>query len=85
MTHAELRAAVEAAVDAVNFTPPVSAAYCKAVYDELGRRVPGAVRDVYHAFQDLPGTRRADSERPQEVRIEARVGLVLVRLALPCT
>lgn len=85
MTHDELRTAVEAAVDAVDFAPPVSVAYCQAVYAELGRRVPGAVRDVHHAFQDLPGTRRPDNERPQEVRIEARVGLVLVRLALPCT
>lgn len=85
MTTAELRGVVEAAVDAVDFTPPVSAAYCQAVYTELGKRAPGAIRDVHHGFADLPGPRRPDNERPQEVRIEARVGLVLVRLVLPCT
>jgi hypothetical protein len=71
VTHAELSAAVEAAVDAVDFTPPVSAAYCQAVYDELGRRVPGAIRDVCHRYR--------------EVYVEVRVGQVVVRLVLPCS
>lgn len=85
MTEAQLRAQVEAAVDAVDFDAlGVSVAYCQAVYDELGRRLPGAVRDVHHGFQDLPATRRGDSQRLPEVRVEARVGQAVVRLVLPC-
>lgn len=71
VTHGELRAQVEAAVDAVDFQPPVSVAYCQAVYAELGRRVPGATRDVCHRYR--------------EVYVEARLGQVVVRLVLPCS
>lgn len=71
MTGADLRPIVEAAVDAVDFTPPVSAAYCQAVYNELRRRLPGGTLDVCHRYR--------------EVYVEARVDQALVRLVLPCT
>lgn len=68
MTPAQLRTAIEAALGAVPFTPPLGLAFCVAVRDALRALAPVAQLDVYH--------------RRNELVVEAREGDVRHRLAL---
>lgn len=53
MTPSEVRSAIEAAIGAVPFEPPVSLEYCAAVRDVLRAALPGAHIDAYHRFVEL--------------------------------
>jgi hypothetical protein len=69
MTHAILRATIEAAVDAVDFQGP-TVAFCEDVFRELRTRLPSAILDVYF--------------RGSEFRAEARIQGVSHTLAITC-
>lgn len=71
MTYADLHQHVEAVLGEVDFEPPVSVAYCQAVYNALKAQVPDAKVDAYH--------------RHTEVVVEARLGAVRVSVVVPCT
>lgn len=70
MTTSELRSAVEAAIDSVDFEPPPTVAYCQAVYVAINARLPpSAIVDVMH--------------REVEVAIDVRVDDQHVEMTLP--
>jgi hypothetical protein len=69
MTEAQLRSAIEEAIEAVDFVAPITIQYCAAVRDALRARAHGAELDVYF--------------RQSELVVEARLGKRKVLFRLP--